>query len=720
LGKDLDPQNGLADPILGYQMPDDLTPNTSDIFWIDENTGTVTWDATQAPAGEYNIAILIEEFRSVNGTLIKMGHVIRDMQILVLVCDNDPPVLPQMQDTCVVAFTNLSFMVTATDPNNNPVNVSASGGPFTQVSNPAFFTPGSGGTGQFSWTPGCTEIRLAPYQVVFQATDISPTINLTTYMTMNIRVIAPPVQNPQAEAQGNSINLSWNTHGCLNFLPSSVTSNAQYKIYRRQGLYGFEPGHCETGVPAYTGYQLIATVNGLTSTTYTDTQGVFYGGEFCYMVVMCLPDGSESIASEEFCAAIAKEMPVITNASVEATDELNGELYIAWSPANELDTELFPGPYRYELLHGVDGQDASVVVFTSPDNPDLLNGDTTFVHTGINTLTSQHTYRVNLWSGSDFVGSSATATSIFLETDVDDQQITLFMNYNVPWVNESYAVYRRDPGESAFTLIDITDDIVYTDTSVENNTEYCYYVTSTGGYNAPGMIDPIENNSQEVCAVAVDLTPPCVPTFFLDDDCENETLYLSWTNPNNSCEETDDGDIYHLWFSPTEKAEFSLLAVIDNFNDTTLVLNSGGILSSIAGCYAITALDSLTPGLDGDLRRNESEFSNVVCVDNCPYYELPNIFSPNNDGINDVFRVIAWRHIASVDFFVFSRWGTLVFETNDLQINWDGTHMENGEICPDGTYFYTARVNTIRLSGVVAEEISGTITLVNGLQPHRE
>lgn len=719
LGRDLD-ENGIADPIVGYQRPDIRTPDPTDLFWIDEDTGTVTWDVVQMPVGEYNIAILIEEFRNINGTLFKMGHVIRDMQILVKVCDNCPPDLPQIEDTCVVAFSNLSFMVTATDPNNNPVNVSATGGPFTQVQNPAFFTPGSGGTGQFSWTPGCSEIRLTPYQVVFQATDVSPTVNLTTYMTMNITVIAPPVQNPNAEAQGNSINLSWNPHPCLNFLPGSVTSNAQYKIYRRQGLYGYEPGHCETGVPAYTGYELIDTVDGLNTTSYTDTQGVFYGGEFCYMVVMCLPDGSESMASEEFCASIFKETPVITNVSVELTDLNDGQIYVAWSPASELDTEIFPGPYRYELLHGADNPNAGTLVYASTPNPDLFNEDTLFTHTGLNTETLQHFYRVNLWSGDDFVGSSTTASSIFIESDVDDQQITLFMNVSVPWVNETYDVYRRGPGETEFTLIGMSDDIVYVDTGVQNNVEYCYYVTSNGGYAVPGMVDPIINDSQIICATAVDLTPPCTPDFFADEDCENELLYLSWTNPNNACEETSDTEQYHLWFSPTVGGEFSILQVFESAGDTTVLINEDGSRNSLAGCYAITALDSLTPGLDGELRRNESSFSNIICVDNCPLYELPNIFSPNNDGVNDIFRVIAWRHIDAVDFHIYSRWGTLVYETNDVLINWNGTHLENGEMCPDGTYFYVGRVHTIRLSGIVIEEVSGTITLVNGRRPYNE
>ena len=88
--------------------------------------------------------------------------------------------------------------------------------------------------------------------------------------------------------------------------------------------YGFEPENCEIGVPEYTGYSLIGEVNGLNSTAFVDNE-VFFGGQYCYMVVTCFPNGAISLASEEFCGFLNKEAPVITNVSVEATDLSNGE-----------------------------------------------------------------------------------------------------------------------------------------------------------------------------------------------------------------------------------------------------------------------------------------------------------------------------------------------------------------------------------------------------------
>jgi gliding motility-associated-like protein len=114
------------------------------------------------------------------------------------------------------------------------------------------------------------------------------------------------------------------------------------------------------------------------------------------------------------------------------------------------------------------------------------------------------------------------------------------------------------------------------------------------------------------------------------------------------------------------------------------------------------------------LRRNESEFSNIVCVDNCPFYFLPNIFTPNQDGMNDLFRAFPWKFIESVDVVIHNRWGEAVFTTHDPNVNWDGTHFESGELLPDGVYYFTAIAYTRRLSGIVPEKFSGNLQLAGG------
>ena len=130
------------------------------------------------------------------------------------------------------------------------------------------------------------------------------------------------------------------------------------------------------------------------------------------------------------------------------------------------------------------------------------------------------------------------------------------------------------------------------------------------------------------------------------------------------------------------------------------MFNDEDSLGTIAGCFWVAAIDSLMPGPDGELRRNESLGGDTVCVDNCPFYFLPNVFSPNADDENDLFRPFPWKFVDSVHVVIHNRWGEAVFETNNPDVLWDGTYLDTGERLPDGVYFYTVVVFTRRLEGL--------------------
>ena len=72
-------------------------------------------------------------------------------------------------------------------------------------------------------------------------------------------------------------------------------------------------------------------------------------------------------------------------------------------------------------------------------------------------------------------------------------------------------------------------------------------------------------------------------------------------------------------------------------------------------------------------------------------FYAPNAFTPNNDQKNDVFLPLT-RGIKSYSLFVFDRWGSPLFESNDPALGWDGTY--RGEICQDGVYAWKAKVIT--------------------------
>lgn len=71
---------------------------------------------------------------------------------------------------------------------------------------------------------------------------------------------------------------------------------------------------------------------------------------------------------------------------------------------------------------------------------------------------------------------------------------------------------------------------------------------------------------------------------------------------------------------------------------------------------------------------------------------LPNAFTPNKDGRNDVFKPIFQCLVSpqNYEFVIYNRWGNRVFETNYIEKGWDGTYLQKD--CELGTYFYHIRI----------------------------
>ncbi len=74
---------------------------------------------------------------------------------------------------------------------------------------------------------------------------------------------------------------------------------------------------------------------------------------------------------------------------------------------------------------------------------------------------------------------------------------------------------------------------------------------------------------------------------------------------------------------------------------------------------------------------------------------VPNVFTPNGDGINDQFYVVANPNmVLSIELIIVNRWGNEVFRTDKLPEVWNGNI--NGEPATDGVYFYTVKLTTTK------------------------
>jgi gliding motility-associated-like protein len=95
---------------------------------------------------------------------------------------------------------------------------------------------------------------------------------------------------------------------------------------------------------------------------------------------------------------------------------------------------------------------------------------------------------------------------------------------------------------------------------------------------------------------------------------------------------------------------------------------------------------------------------------------VPNGFTPDFDGNNDAFKI--FHHAMKTETFsmvVYDRWGSLVFESDNPDISWDGTNMKTGNLLVAGTYSYILSYQDFEsriYDHTNCENCSGTITLV--------
>ncbi len=568
----------------GLDVPGYTFPQASQSFEIDPMTGELRWDVP-VMQGEYNVAFMVEEWR--HG--IKIGSVIRDMQILISVCDNDLPEIQCDEQYCLLAGQQLDFLISASDPDGDNVTLTASGAPLELSVSPAILNPesdfGLHPQMEFIWSTNHVHIRNTPYQLVIHAKDDATPVSLTNVRTVSISVMGPKVQNLFAEVHGHDAILSWTAYPCSNAVALLV--------YRKAGCDGYEPDACETGIRA--GYQLLATLNGATATTYTDhdlPQGVAYE----YRVLAQFPDGALSIVSDAVCVELKNDSPLMTHVTNDSVDLVSGQVVTCWTQPKEID-EQFVAPFSYTLTRILDGEASAV----------YEGADTTFRDANVDlAMTNSLLYKVEMRDAQQqLMGTSVSASAVMLTVNGTNNEALLTWTEAVPWLVDSTQVFKEV--DDHFVRIATVEGMEYTDTDVESDETYRYYVRTFGHYTMEGILRPLVN--------------------------------------------------------------YSAIVIVNIGQEEPI-----------------------------------EEFS----------YQLPNVFTPNGDGINDVFepKVTGLSLISGAKTVIFNRWGNILHDTEDPLIQWDGKSKLTKMDCPPGTYFYVTDITYIGATGEESLHLQGSITVV--------
>jgi len=681
----------------GLSIPGYKLPQASKYITLDEVTGDLIWE-TPTIQGEYNIAILISEYRK--GKFI--GSVVRDMQITIMACNNKPPKI-FCSDTCVIAENFLSLDILITDETSTSVTLTATGAPFLVQLSPAMPLNVLGTPPMHTsleWQTVCEHVKKSPYQMLLKATDNGPQVSLSSFKTVNISIIAPAPKNLTSYSIKNSIVLEWALYGC---------SNAkEIHIYKKTDSSHFEPGFCETGIPLYTGFRLLAKVKA-SSTSYVDDGAITpvrHGREYCYRIIAVFNDGTESSTSNETCAAIANDAPMITHVDIEKTSENEGIMFVSWLAPPEIDTRNFPGPkYEYRIFRSVGNQNDFNYVATTYSLQDTL-----FVDKQLNTQNMQYFYKIEFWgenkqSKLEHIETSDPASSIFLTIYETDKRLELTWNEQIPWKNELYIIYRFNEQTQQFDSIATTAKNQYDDSDLTNGSTYCYFVTSVGRYTVPESIALFYNRSQVTCGVPIDNIPPDTPVTEITTDCKNVIFLWTFPEPDSYL----DAEQYYIYYQPNYQTP---LFCIDSFFYTSPCYPSPCShtiqnLPAITGCYTMLIKDAVG---------NESKMTHKICfdVDECKTYSLPNVFTPDGDGVNDMWLPFPYTNVQKIDLVVHDRWGKQVFKTEDPDIKWDGTDNHTHRPLPEGTYYYGCDVYLYTLNGIKKKFLSGIVMILRG------
>ncbi len=210
---------------------------------------------------------------------------------------------------------------------------------------------------------------------------------------------------------------------------------------------------------------------------------------------------------------------------------------------------------------------------------------------------------------------------------------------------------------------------------------------------APGIYTVVVTNTLNSCVASTTmsvLNGSLTSNIAVDRSSGFAPLTVNFVN-NSSTTTNDNSGIITIW---TFGNGGTLTALQASVSPST-TYHQPGTYSVTAYVIKGTCKDSVTKVIDVEIP------SQII---------VPNVFSPNGDGVNDLFFLQRGENLTDITAEIYDRWGKKVYEltTSKGQIEWDGKNQYGKEV-PSGTYFYI-----IKATGKdgVEYDLKGNVTLV--------
>lgn len=183
-----------------------------------------------------------------------------------------------------------------------------------------------------------------------------------------------------------------------------------------------------------------------------------------------------------------------------------------------------------------------------------------------------------------------------------------------------------------------------------------------------------------------------------------DTIKITVNNPKANFKASTSAGVVPLTitFNNTSTPK-NINSLWDFGNSETSILTSPYFIYTKTGKYKVTLIVT-------DSNNCKDTTTDEITVNGNIKLNIPNVFTPNSDNLNDVFKIIFSdsSQIEYVKGTIWNRWGGLIYEFSFPKNTWwDGTY--NGNFCSEGVYFYIFNIKTIYGETF---EYHGTVTLL--------